>query len=141
MSRGAQVGRTRNGMDNVQRHNNGLFLTDPAINSTRAGKYGETDLGPDGIASFFDKHRCNQFCEDHWLWPKSHEIRCCTILEAKKNSSWTWEQKQAQSRFDAPPPMAGIAEDDDDYDYSDSDSDSDDGYYLGGYYFRGVDGS
>ena len=116
--------------DDVQRHNNGLFLTDPAINSTRAGKYGATDVGPDGIASFFNTHRCNQFCEDNWLWPKAQEIRFCTILVAKKNTSWTWEQKQAQSRFDAPPPMAGIAEDDDDYDYSDSDSDSDNGYYL-----------
>ncbi|KAG7372734.1 alpha-kinase family protein [Nitzschia inconspicua] len=43
-------------------------LTDPAICS-RDNCYGVTDLGWQGIESFFSNHQCNQFCQDHWSQP------------------------------------------------------------------------
>lgn len=38
------------------------LLTDPVILSCRPGQYGSTDLGPKGIASWFQKHKCNHYC-------------------------------------------------------------------------------
>ncbi len=38
-----------------------LVLSDPVILS-RTGDYGVTDLGRDGISSFFSQHDCNQYC-------------------------------------------------------------------------------
>ena len=43
-------------------------LTDPAICST-SQSYGPTDLGSEGIESFFANHQCNEFCESHWGRP------------------------------------------------------------------------
>jgi hypothetical protein len=31
--------------------------------------YGPADLGPDGINSFFQRHRCGQFCNHKWFKP------------------------------------------------------------------------
>jgi len=40
------------------------LLTDPVIMSNSlGGKYGCTDTGVEGIAMFFLKHKCNQFCD------------------------------------------------------------------------------
>jgi hypothetical protein len=52
------------------RFNKGFALTDPVIMSHRAGKFGPTDLGRDGIITFFAYHECNNFCESHWQRPK-----------------------------------------------------------------------
>ena len=39
-------------------------LTDPALlSNTHGGKYGCTDTGVEGMAMFFLKHTCNQFCQ------------------------------------------------------------------------------
>jgi hypothetical protein len=43
-------------------------LTDPAICSTYK-QYGPTDLGWEGIESFFANHVCNEYCETHWSRP------------------------------------------------------------------------
>ena len=45
-------------------------LTDPVILSCD-GRYGMTDLGMNGIRSFFNEHRCNQFCKDEWIKPRA----------------------------------------------------------------------
>lgn len=47
----------------------GFAITDPVILS-RHGNYGPTDLGADGISSFFARHVCNSFCRDHWASPR-----------------------------------------------------------------------
>jgi hypothetical protein len=39
------------------------------MSSTRS--YGVTDLGPDGISTFFARHRCNRFCQSHWQQPRN----------------------------------------------------------------------
>ncbi|KAI1652815.1 kinase-like protein [Daldinia decipiens] len=43
-------------------------LSDPVILS-RNRDYGVTDLGPDGISSFFSQHRCNNYCRSNWMRP------------------------------------------------------------------------
>jgi hypothetical protein len=48
----------------------GVVLTDPVILS-RNKSYGVTDLGPNGISSFFSNHRCNKFCKSHWGMPSN----------------------------------------------------------------------
>ena len=45
-----------------------VVLTDPVILS-RTREYGVTDLGPEGISSFFSQHVCNDFCRPHWSAP------------------------------------------------------------------------
>lgn len=44
-----------------------IILTDPCILSTIKGKFGETDLGQDGLIGFMSNHECNQFCDSNWL--------------------------------------------------------------------------
>ncbi|KAK0670963.1 kinase-like domain-containing protein [Cercophora samala] len=46
-----------------------VVLTDTAILS-QTREYGVTDLGPDGISTFFSQHICNKFCRDDWLVPE-----------------------------------------------------------------------
>ncbi|XP_065907831.1 alpha-protein kinase vwkA-like [Dysidea avara] len=41
----------------------GYWLTDPVILSDVDGEYGCTDMGVEGMAMFFMKHKCNQFCK------------------------------------------------------------------------------
>ncbi|KAI1491549.1 kinase-like protein [Biscogniauxia mediterranea] len=45
-----------------------VVLSDPVILS-RNRDYGVTDLGPQGISSFFSQHACNGFCRPHWTQP------------------------------------------------------------------------
>ncbi|QPG95465.1 hypothetical protein C2857_000767 [Epichloe festucae Fl1] len=45
-----------------------IVLSDPVILS-RTRQYGVTDLGPEGISSFFFQHNCNNFCRPHWTRP------------------------------------------------------------------------
>lgn len=50
-------------------YSNGFILTDPVI-MTQAGGFGPADLGPDGIRSFFARHKCNKFCKADWSRPR-----------------------------------------------------------------------
>ncbi|KAH6605829.1 hypothetical protein Trco_004982 [Trichoderma cornu-damae] len=45
-----------------------IVLSDPVILS-RTRQYGVTDLGAEGISSFFARHDCNSFCRPHWTRP------------------------------------------------------------------------
>ncbi|KAI0828412.1 kinase-like protein [Hypoxylon sp. FL0890] len=45
-----------------------VVLSDPVILS-RNRDYGVTDLGPQGISSFFSQHRCNDYCRSNWTKP------------------------------------------------------------------------
>ncbi len=45
-----------------------LVLSDPVILS-QTRKYGVTDLGRDGITSFFSQHTCNRYCRRKWINP------------------------------------------------------------------------
>ncbi|UKZ73889.1 hypothetical protein TrVFT333_001543 [Trichoderma virens FT-333] len=45
-----------------------VVLSDPVILSRRRD-YGVTDLGPEGISSFFSSHDCNRYCRSNWTRP------------------------------------------------------------------------
>jgi hypothetical protein len=49
-------------------YSNGVCLTDPVILS-RNKMFGVTDLGAEGISSFFSNHRCNEYCKSSWSRP------------------------------------------------------------------------
>ncbi|KAH8747128.1 kinase-like domain-containing protein [Hyaloscypha sp. PMI_1271] len=49
-------------------YRDGYILTDPVVMS-QTKTCGPTDLGPDGINSFFHRHRCGRFCNRKWLKP------------------------------------------------------------------------
>jgi hypothetical protein len=51
----------------------GAVLTDPVILS-RSRSYGVTDLGPNGISTFFAQHICNRFCQAHWQKPRNPAV-------------------------------------------------------------------
>ncbi len=51
----------------------GVVLTDPVILS-RTRQYGVTDLGAEGISTFFGTHRCNGFCRVEWSAPRDRGI-------------------------------------------------------------------
>ena len=58
------------------------LLTDPVIMSNSfGGKYGCTDTGVEGIAMFFLKHKCNQFCN---RYPKPTVQDVVTTSEANR---------------------------------------------------------
>ncbi|KAK3291305.1 kinase-like domain-containing protein [Chaetomium fimeti] len=50
----------------IYRHE--IVLSDPVILS-RTRDFGVTDLGPEGIASFFSYHDCNKYCRPDWSKP------------------------------------------------------------------------
>ncbi|PNH03131.1 Alpha-protein kinase 1 [Tetrabaena socialis] len=50
-----------------------VVLTDPVILS-RQRTYGVTDLGPEGITTFFARHQCNKYCREHWTKPNDRSI-------------------------------------------------------------------
>ena len=52
-------------------YKNGIVLTDPVILSDEPGKFGNTDLGPKGISTFFNRHTCTKYCKATWSKPKS----------------------------------------------------------------------
>lgn len=59
-----------------------LVLTDPAVLSTTR-EFGVTDLGPQGISSFFSRHVCNEYCEKSWIKPTDRKA----YFEGKEGTS------------------------------------------------------
>ncbi|KAI0441289.1 kinase-like domain-containing protein [Xylaria telfairii] len=50
-------------------YRDGYILSDPVIMS-QLQTYGPTDLGPNGIRSFFHRHRCGRYCKAEWRKPQ-----------------------------------------------------------------------
>lgn len=50
-------------------YRDGAILTDPVVQSRSRG-FGPTDLGPEGISTFFAGHTCNAFCRPGWNKPR-----------------------------------------------------------------------
>jgi hypothetical protein len=46
-----------------------IIFTDPVMHSRTAKRYGPSDLGPEGISSFFSSHKCSSMCERTWNTP------------------------------------------------------------------------
>lgn len=51
-------------------YSNGVVLTDPVVMSTTRA-YGPTDLGSNGISTFFAHHKCNEYCRAEWKRPRN----------------------------------------------------------------------
>jgi hypothetical protein len=87
-------------------YRDGAILSDPVIHSRRRD-FGVTDLGPEGMSTFFSRHRCNEFCNQSWTRPKDRNA---------------YYQVQSGSTMELPPggyavntrtslaPMSGIQE-------------------------------
>lgn len=52
----------------------GAVLTDPAI-SSQSRSFGATDLGVQGINTFFASHKCTDFCWGSWRTPAAERRR------------------------------------------------------------------
>ena len=60
-------------------------LTDPCICSEKEGTYGATDLGFQGIHSFFSNHKCNDYCSNTWLSP-AHKMPQLQLNAVKQST-------------------------------------------------------
>ena len=91
-----------------------VVLSDPVILS-RNRDYGVTDLGPDGISSFFTTHTCNSYCRPHWTQPSNpvryFQPRMGTTMLRHTAS----EARSKPQRTYALPTFDEEEEDDDDY--------------------------
>jgi hypothetical protein len=54
-------------------YKDGFIITDPVIMSTTQ-EYGPTDLGSEGISTFFARHKCNRFCNNQWVMPHDKKV-------------------------------------------------------------------
>lgn len=82
----------------VYRHE--VVLSDPVILS-RTREYGVTDLGSDGISSFFSQHDCNRFCRSNWTRP-ANPVQCFPPVAGTTmigRSVATRHSRPAQTRF------------------------------------------
>lgn len=80
---------------------------------SRTQAYGVTDLGSEGISTFFARHRCNRYCQNHWQMPRN------TAVHYKLSSGTTMELPYRQPAYGGNG-FNTIHEDDSD-DYYDSD--------------------
>ena len=70
--------------------NKGLAITDPVIISSNQ-RFCPTDLGPDGIVTFFAYHDCNRFCSSSWRLPRRRQ----PILVQRRGTSMVFRQPTA----------------------------------------------
>jgi hypothetical protein len=85
---------------------------------SRNQNYGVTDLGPDGISTFFARHRCSSYCQPHWSRPRN------TAVHYAMSSCTTMEMAGERHLCNGGGGCGGtIYEDDEDDYYSSSDSD------------------
>jgi len=54
-------------------YKDGFIITDPVVMSTNR-VYGPTDLGPEGISTFFARHKCNRYCNAQWMKPVDKKV-------------------------------------------------------------------
>lgn len=54
-------------------YKDGFIITDPVILSM-SQEYGPTDLGPNGISTFFGRHKCNKYCNAQWTKPADKKV-------------------------------------------------------------------
>jgi hypothetical protein len=90
-------------------YRNGAIITDPIITS-RNRTFGSTDLGPNGISSFFGRHTCNKFCRSNWTKPKD----CHLYHKEEEGSSLEYNPVIASKYL---PSMSVLNENDDHSDY------------------------
>lgn len=86
-------------------YRDGAVCTDPII-LAQSRRFGPIDLGPEGIASFFARHRCSSYCRPQWTRPRDQT----PYLQAQSSTSMmacgARAPTNANRQFDmAPPPQ------------------------------------
>ena len=69
------------------RKRNEYIITDPCILSWKGNEYGTNDCGRDYIISWFENHKCNQFCESRWIRPPSIQKKQKLVVVQKKTTT------------------------------------------------------
>jgi hypothetical protein len=73
-------------------YRDGFIITDPVIMSTTQ-EYGPTDLGSEGISTFFARHRCNKFCDKQWVVPQEKKV----YFKVQKGSTMTLPTRRSRA--------------------------------------------
>jgi len=88
-----------------------LRPADPVINS-RSESYGVTDLGAEGISTFFAEHCCTRYCQAHWQIPRNtavhYAVRSGTTMElygghyarGRSGAAPIYEEDESDSYYD-----------------------------------------
>lgn len=91
-------------------YRNGVVLTDPVVCSRRKA-FGPTDLGAEGISTFFARHQCTRFCQRSWTRPRD------TGVYYPESSGTSMEYAGTPAPVPYRHEMSSFNEDSDDYDY------------------------
>jgi hypothetical protein len=91
-------------------YSDGVVLTDPVVLS-RNRQFGVTDLGSQGISTFFSRHSCNEFCRSNWTRPVDQR----PYFEANQGTSMMQSNRQVPARSSRPA-MTSFFEDDEESD-------------------------
>lgn len=84
---------------------NVAVITDPVIMSTTR-EYGPTDLGDEGISTFFANHICNKYCDSKWMIPHDRK----TYFEKRKGSSMVLSTQLEKLQIFTPFPEINLDE-------------------------------
>ena len=74
---------------------NEYILTDPCILSVEGDHYGAADCGFDYILNWFKHHRCNKYCQKHWIKPQG-EIE--QTIDVTRHTTWTWSTEKFKKK-------------------------------------------
>ena len=69
--------------------NHEYVLTDPCLLSNNGGHYGTTDCGNEFIINWFNKHKCNKYCDPKWKKATGKIVNEDIICE--RSTSYIWE--------------------------------------------------
>jgi hypothetical protein len=61
-----------------------------------------TDLGPDGISTFFARHTCNEYCRDHWAKPRHAAVCFAAQAGTSMQLPGRGGHQQQQQRYGGP---------------------------------------
>ena len=73
-------------------YRDGFVITDPVVMS-ESREYGPTDLGPDGIATFFAHHKCSKYCRSNWMTPSDKNV----YFKLQKGSAMSLPTRQSRA--------------------------------------------
>ena len=73
-------------------YKDGFVITDPVVMS-ESREYGPTDLGPDGIATFFARHKCSKYCRPNWMTPSDKNV----YFKLQKGSAMSLPTRQSRA--------------------------------------------
>ena len=66
------------------------ILTDPCVMSVEGNRYGAGDCGYDYILNWFKYHKCNKYCQKHWITPNGN-IDIKQEINVTQHTTWIWQ--------------------------------------------------